>query len=191
MREKILTFIEKNSRIDTQELAVILGVDETAVMNELEAMEQEGIICGYHTLINWDKAGVEKVTALIEVRVTPQRGMGFDKVAERIYNYPEVNSVYLISGGFDLMVTLEGKTLREISQFVSDKLSALDQVAHTDDQHDNVNNKRPDQSKCLTHVISQTSADDAATGMPFCTICICVKWMDPVVSIHGQSHKCT
>ena len=75
MREKILTFIEKNSRIDTQELAVILGVDETAVMNELEAMEQEGIICGYHTLINWDKAGVEKVTALIEVRVTPQRGM--------------------------------------------------------------------------------------------------------------------
>ena len=80
MREKILTFIEKNSRIDTQELAVILGVDETAVMNELEAMEQEGIICGYHTLINWDKAGVEKVTALIEVRVTPQRGMGFDKV---------------------------------------------------------------------------------------------------------------
>ena len=62
---------------------------------------------------------------------------------------------------------------------------------HTDDQHDNVNNKRPDQSKCLTHVISQTSADDAATGMPFCTICICVKWMDPVVSIHGQSHKCT
>ena len=131
MREKILTFIEKNSRIDTQELAVILGVDETAVMNELEAMEQEGIICGYHTLINWDKAGVEKVTALIEVRVTPQRGMGFDKVAERIYNYPEVNSVYLISGGFDLMVTLEGKTLREISQFVSDKLSALDQVLST------------------------------------------------------------
>jgi DNA-binding Lrp family transcriptional regulator len=128
MREKILTFIEKNSRIDTQELAVILGVDETAVMNELEAMEQEGIICGYHTLINWDKAGVEKVTALIEVRVTPQRGMGFDKVAERIYNYPEVNSVYLISGGFDLMVTLEGKTLREISQFVSDKLSAGDKI---------------------------------------------------------------
>ena len=131
MREKILTFIEKNSRIDTQELAVILGVDETAVMNELEAMEQEGIICGYHTLINWDKAGVEKVTALIEVRVTPQRGMGFDKVAERIYNYPEVNSVYLISGSFDFMVTIEGKTLREVSQFVSDKLSTLESVLST------------------------------------------------------------
>ena len=122
MREKILSYIEKNSRIDLKDLAVMLDLEEASVMNELEAMEQEGIICGYHTLINWDKAGVEKVTALIEVRVTPQRGMGFDKVAERIYNYPEVNSVYLISGGFDLMVTLEGQTLREISQFVSDKL---------------------------------------------------------------------
>ena len=74
---------------------------------------------------------MEKVTALIEVRVTPQRGMGFDKVAERIYNYPEVNSVYLISGGFDLMVTLEGKTLRDISTFVTDKLSTLDSVLST------------------------------------------------------------
>ena len=131
MREKILSYIEKNSRVDLADLAVMLDMDETVIMNELEAMEHEGIICGYHTLINWDKAGVEKVTALIEVRVTPQRGMGFDKVAERIYNYREVNSVYLISGGFDLMVTLEGKTLREISQFVSDKLSALDQVLST------------------------------------------------------------
>ena len=131
MREKILSYIEKNSRVDLADLAVMLDMDETVIMNELEAMEHEGIICGYHTLINWDKAGVEKVTALIEVRVTPQRGMGFDKVAERIYNYPEVNSVYLISGGFDLMVTLEGKTLREVSQFVSDKLSALDQVLST------------------------------------------------------------
>ena len=131
MREKILTFIEKNSRIDIKELAIVLGVDETAVLNELAAMEAEHVICGYHTLINWDKIGVEKVTALIEVRVTPQKGMGFDKVAERIYNYPEVNSVYLISGSFDLMVTLEGRTLREVSQFVSDKLSTLDYVLST------------------------------------------------------------
>lgn len=131
MREKILTFIEKNSRIDIKELAIVLGVEEAAVLNELEQMEAEHIICGYHTLINWDKVGVEKVTALIEVRVTPQRGMGFDKVAERIYNYPEVNSVYLISGSFDLMVTLEGRTLREVSQFVSDKLSTLEYVLST------------------------------------------------------------
>ena len=123
MREKILTFIEKNSRINLKELAIMLGVDEASVANEIAAMEQENVICGYHTLIDWDKAGLEKVTAMIEVRVTPQRGMGFDKIAERIYNYPEVKSVYLISGGFDLMVTLEGKTLREVSQFVTDKLS--------------------------------------------------------------------
>lgn len=131
MREKILTFIEKNSRVDLRELAVLLGVDEQMVINELAAMEAEHVICGYHTLIDWDKTDVEKVTALIEVRVTPQRDMGFDKVAERIYNYPEVNSVYLISGGFDLMVTLEGKTLRDISSFVSDKLSTLDSVLST------------------------------------------------------------
>ena len=128
MREKILTFIEKNSRINLKELAIMLGVDEVSVANEIAAMEQENVICGYHTLIDWDRAGLEKVTAMIEVRVTPQRGMGFDKIAERIYNYPEVKSVYLISGGFDLMVTLEGKTLREVSQFVTDKLSTLDQV---------------------------------------------------------------
>lgn len=131
MREKILTFIEKNSRIDLKELAIMLGVDETTVMNELEQMEEEHIICGYHTIIDWDKVGIDKVSAMIEVRVTPQRGMGFDKVAERIYNYPEVNSVYLISGGFDFMVTIEGKTLREVSQFVSDKLSTLDSVLST------------------------------------------------------------
>ena len=131
MREKILTFIEKNSRINLKELAIVLGVDEVTVANELEAMEAENIICGYHTLIDWDKTGIEKVTALIEVRVTPQRGMGFDKVAERIYNYPEVNSVYLISGSFDFMVTIEGRTLREVSQFVSDKLSPLESVLST------------------------------------------------------------
>ena len=131
MREKILSYIETNSRIDMHDLAIMMGTDEATIMNELEEMEQAHIICGYHTLINWEKAGIEKVTAMIEVRVTPQRGMGYDKVAERIYNYPEVNSVYLISGGFDFMVTLEGKTLREVSEFVSDKLSPLDSVLST------------------------------------------------------------
>ena len=131
MREKILTFIEKNSRVELKELAVILGVEEAIVANELAAMEEEHIICGYHTLIDWEKTGVEKVNALIEVRVTPQRGRGFDAVAERIYNYPEVNAVYLISGGYDLLVTLEGKTLREVAQFVSDKLSTLEAVLST------------------------------------------------------------
>lgn len=131
MREKLLSVIEKNSRIDIKELAVIMGAEEIDIVNELEAMENEGIICGYHTLIDWEKTSIEKVSALIEVRVTPQRGQGFDKIAERIYKYPEVNSVYLISGGYDLLVSLEGKSLKEISAFVSDKLSTLDTVLST------------------------------------------------------------
>ena len=131
MREELLAIIEKNSRIDLKELAVILGVEEIDVVNELAALEAEGIICGYHTLINWEKTDIEKVSALIEVRVTPQRGQGFDSIAERIYKYPEVRSVYLMSGAYDLMVILEGKTLREVSNFVSDKLSTLDSVLST------------------------------------------------------------
>jgi len=131
MREKILTFIEKNSRISTKELAVLLGMNEVDVVNELESMEKEGIICGYHTLIDWDKVTTEKINALIEVRVTPQRGHGFDTIAERIYKYPEVEATYLISGGYDLLVILEGKTIREVSQFVSEKLSTLDTVIST------------------------------------------------------------
>ena len=131
MREELLKAIEKNSRIDLGELAVLLGTEEAEVANEMAALEAEGIICAYHTLIDWEKTSNEKVTALIEVRVTPQRGQGFDNIAERIYNYPEVRSVYLISGGYDLMVILEGKTLRDISAFVSDKLSTLDSVLST------------------------------------------------------------
>ena len=131
MRQRILAVLEKNSRISAEELAALLGEQPEAVAAELENLEQENIICGYHTLIDWDKTSVEKVNALIEVRVTPQRGQGFDKIAERIYNYPEVKSVYLISGGFDLLVTLEEKTLKDIAMFVSDKLSTLDCVLST------------------------------------------------------------
>lgn len=131
MREELLSIIEKNSRIDMKELAARLGISEIEIAEELQAMETENIICGYHTLIDWEKTSIEKVTALIEVRVTPQRGQGFDRIAERIYNYPEVKSVYLISGGYDLLVTLEEKSLKEISGFVSDKLSTLESVLST------------------------------------------------------------
>ena len=131
MREKILSIIEKNSRIDLKELAVILGVEEADIVNEMEQMEKEGVICGYHTLIVWEKTSAEKVNALIEVRVTPQRGNGFDSIAEKIYKYSEVHAVYLISGGYDLLVSLEGKSLKEISTFVSEKLSTLDSVIST------------------------------------------------------------
>ena len=131
MREKILTFIEKNSRIDLKELAIILGVDEASVVNELQKMEEEHIICGYHTLIDWDKAGRGFVNALIEVRVTPQRERGFDHMADRIVNYPEVTAVYLISGSYDYLVSIDGKTLMEVSRFVSEKLSTLEGVVGT------------------------------------------------------------
>ena len=131
INEKILNYIEKNSRIDLKELATILGESENEVINALLDMEDNHIICGYHTLINWDKAGIDKVTAMIEVRVTPQRGMGFDKVAKHIYNYPEVTSVYLISGGFDFMVIIEGRTLKEVAEFVSSKLAPLESVLST------------------------------------------------------------
>ena len=131
MREQILTFLEKNSKINLKELAILLGSSEAVIANEVQKMEQEHIICGYHTLIDWDKTSVDKTTALIEVRVTPQRGQGFDNIAERIYNYPEVQSVYLISGAYDLLVILEGKTLKEVASFVSDKLSTLDTVIST------------------------------------------------------------
>ena len=123
LKERILTIIEKNSRIDAGELAIMLGTEKPE--------KEEGIICGYHTMINWDSTGVEKVTALIEVRVTPQRGKGFDDIAERIYKYPEVNTVYLMSGGYDLMVILEGKTLKDVASFVTSKLSTLDTVIGT------------------------------------------------------------
>lgn len=131
MREKILTYIERNSRVDLKDLAIMLGTDEATIANEIAQMEKEGVICGYHTLIDWDKAGVEMVTALIEVRVTPQRDSGFDRIAERLYNYPEVYAVYLISGSYDLLVTLEGKTLKEVSRFVSERLSTIDGVLST------------------------------------------------------------
>ncbi|MCX4267929.1 MAG: Lrp/AsnC family transcriptional regulator [Lachnospiraceae bacterium] len=131
MRDKILAVLEKNSRIDLKELAILLGESEAAVANEIAEMEKEKIICGYHTLINWDKTGAEKVTALIEVKVTPQRGQGFDRIAERIYNFSEVNAVYLMSGGFDFTVIIEEKTMKEVAQFVSDKLAPLDAILST------------------------------------------------------------
>ena len=131
MRNQILRMLEKNSKIDLHDLAIMMGTDEALILQEIEKMEQEGVICGYPTLINWDKTDMEKVTAFIEVRVTPQRGKGFEKLAERITNYPEVKALYLMSGGYDFALFLEGKTLKEVSMFVATKLSTLEAVAGT------------------------------------------------------------
>jgi len=131
IREKILRNLEHNSRIDLNDLAIMLGVEEATVANEVAKMEDEKIICGYHTLINWDNTSKEVVTALIEVKVSPQRGIGFDMLAERIARFNEVTSVYLMSGGFDFMVLIEGKSMKEVARFVFDKLSTLESVLST------------------------------------------------------------
>ena len=131
LRNKILNAISQNSRYSTKELSAMIGSDEKAVDEEISRMEEENVICGYPTLINWDKTDCEKVTALIEVKVTPQRDMGFNKVAERIYKFDEVESVYLMSGGFDLTVTISGRSMKEVARFVSEKLSTLEYVNST------------------------------------------------------------
>ena len=131
IRKELLKIIEKNSKIEVRDLSKMLEVSEVDILNELSELEKEHIICGYLTLIDWEKTDSEKVTGLIEVRVTPQRGQGFDKIAERIYNYEEVSSVYLISGAYDLLVTLEESSLKEIAKFVAEKLSTIDAVIST------------------------------------------------------------
>ena len=131
MRDKILAIMEKNARIDLHDLATLLGETDVAVANEIADLETEKVICGYHTLINWDNTDSEKVEALIEVKVTPQRGMGYDKIAERIYQFKEVESIYLMSGAFDFTVFITGKTMREVALFVADKLAPIDQVIST------------------------------------------------------------
>ncbi len=131
MKKQILDAISKNSRISTKDLAAMLGTTEQEVEKELQEMEDAKVICGYTTLINWDNTDCEKVTALIQVKVTPQRDMGFNKVAERIYRFSEVKSVYLMSGNFDLTVIIEGSSMKEVARFVSEKLSTLEYVTST------------------------------------------------------------
>lgn len=132
MNNKILELLEQNSRYSTADIALMLGMEEEEVARAIKKMEKDQIICGYKTLINWDKVeNKEIVTALIEVKVTPQRGEGFDKIAERIYRFSEVKAVYLMSGGFDLTVIIEGKTMKEVALFVGQKLAPIDAVLST------------------------------------------------------------
>src|SRR5574344_416940 len=131
MREKILEILEQNSRIDLHEVAIMLNISEVDLANEIEQMEKENIICGYLTLINWDNTSTEKVTALIEVKVSPQKGTGFDTIAEFFYNFSEVNAVYLMSGTFDFALLIEGKTMKEISKFVFEQVATFDSVVST------------------------------------------------------------
>ncbi len=131
MKGEILNLLESNGNLKAPELASMLSLDEEAVAQAIREMEAEGILRGYSAIIDWEKFGQESVTAYIEVRVTPQRGQGFDRVAERIYQYPQVKSCVLMSGGYDLFVTVEGRTMKEVALFVAEQLSPVEFVLST------------------------------------------------------------
>ncbi|MGL4656784.1 MAG: Lrp/AsnC family transcriptional regulator [Sarcina sp.] len=130
--EEILEILEKNSRCSDEDLALMTGKTVQEVRDAIQDFEEKSIIAGYTTLINWENTGKETVTALIEVKITPQRGVGFDKVASRIYQFDQVRACYLMSsGGFDLTVIVEGKTMKEVAMFVSEKLAVQEYVTGT------------------------------------------------------------
>ncbi|MBR0089276.1 MAG: Lrp/AsnC family transcriptional regulator, partial [Clostridia bacterium] len=130
--DEILKILDKEkNNISRAKIAQMLGTDKAEVAEAIERLEKENVIVGYKTIVNWDKTDREVVTALIDLRITPQRGEGFDKVAERIYKYPQVKSLYLMSGAYDLSVTIEGKTMKEVALFVAQKLAPMDSVIST------------------------------------------------------------
>ena len=129
--KELLELLEKDHTLTTEQLASMLELPVDAVAAEIERLEQERVIVKYHTIINWEKAGVDNVTAIIDVNITPQREVGFDAIAERIYRFPEVKNLFLMSGAYDLSVMVEGRTLKEVSQFVSTKLATIEGVIST------------------------------------------------------------
>ena len=131
MNTEILKLLESDARLNAEQIAVILDCDKSTVEKEIEEYEKNGTILGYKTVVDWEKTDCESVTAMIDVKLTPQRDRGFDRIAEKIYNYPEVKSVYLMSGAYDLSVLIEGKTMKEVALFVSQKLATIDAVIST------------------------------------------------------------
>ena len=129
--DNILKILEDNANLSHEQLATMCQKEVGDIKRYIAQKEQEGVILGYKTMIDWDKTDREYVTALIEVKITPQRDRGFDRVAEHIYNYPEVQSLYLMSGGYDLCVLIEGKTMKEVAYFVAQKLAPLEDVIST------------------------------------------------------------
>ncbi len=129
--KKLLQLLEQDCTLDTAQLAALANMSKEEVEQTVREMHEKGILIGYQAIINWDRTDDESVTALIEVNVVPQRGEGFDRIAERIYQYDEVESVYLMSGGYDLTVILSGRTLKEVAQFVAQKLAPIDGVTST------------------------------------------------------------
>ena len=129
--KEILSLIENDGKLTNEQIAVMLGKETGEVRTVIEACERDGIILGYRTVIDWDKTDREYVSAFIEIKITPQRDRGFDRIAEKIYNYPEVKSLNLMSGSFDLACTIEGKTMKEVAFFVAQKLAPIEDVIAT------------------------------------------------------------
>ena len=130
-KERILKLIERDVHANPEEIAVMIGKDKAYVQEILDECVQNQTILGQKTIIDWEKTERELVSAIIELKVTPQRGSGFDRISERIYQYDEISSVYLVSGGFDIAVIVEGKTVKEVALFVAEKLAPMDEVIST------------------------------------------------------------
>lgn len=131
LKTKILDLLKEDARLSAATIATMLGAEETQVAAAIDEMEKDHVIVKYAAVVNWSKVDDEKVTALIEVECSPERGHGFESIAERIYLYPEVKSVYLMSGAYDLCVEIDGKNLKEVASFVSHKLSTIESVIST------------------------------------------------------------
>ena len=131
MEKNLLKLLEDDARLSAEQLSVMLDTPKNEIEKKLEELEENGTILGYKAMIDWEKTDREYVTAMIDVKLSPQRDRGFDKIAEKIFNYPEVQAVYLMSGSYDLSVVIEGKTMKEVAFFVSQKLSTIDAVTST------------------------------------------------------------
>ena len=131
MKQEILKLLESNARLSVKEISEELNIKEKEVVKLIGELEADKVVCGYSAIINWDKITEEKCNALIEVKVTPQRGTGFDRIADRISRFDEVDSIYLISGGYDFMVIINGKSMKEVSSFVFNKLATIDYIQST------------------------------------------------------------
>lgn len=131
LEQRILELIEYDAKLSNKTLATMLEVEEEAIQQAMAKMEHDKIILGYNTVINWEKVGCDGVTAMIDVKVTPEREVGFNSIAERIYRFPEVRCVYLMSGTYDLSVVVTGNSMKDVARFVSHKLSTLEHVQST------------------------------------------------------------
>ena len=131
---KILKLLSANARMENSDIAAIVGASEKSVSERIRALEKDGVICGYKSVIDWEKVDTDSVSAIIELKVTPKAGFGFEEVAARVSQYPEVESVYLMSGAYDLYVVVKGRTFHEVSNFVSRELAMIDSVTSTGTQ---------------------------------------------------------